>query len=109
MNYHSEETPRRMRNHQERVNKHHETSENLSLESFTTLLVMACHVDIAAAALALASKPSLQVDNVFFSRSSDKAGDYPTAQHTRKTKLPLLYILFGLAGTMGQGDFLMLP
>ena len=45
----------------------------------------------------------------FFYDSSDKAGDYPTVQHTRKTNLPLLYSLFGLAGTMGQGDFLMLP
>ena len=36
----------------------------------TTLLVMDCLVYIAAAAaLALASKPSHQVDNVFFLRS----------------------------------------
>ena len=41
-------------------------SSSLSLGSWTILLVMDCLVYItAAAALALASKPSLQVDNVF--------------------------------------------
>ena len=38
----------------------------------------------------------------FFDGSSDKPGPQPTVQHTMSTKLPLLYSVFGLAGTGGQ-------
>ena len=48
------------------IMKHKKVSRSLSLGSCTTLLDMDCLVYIAAAvALALASKPSLEVDNVF--------------------------------------------
>ena len=54
--------------------KHQKSSRSFSLGSCITLLVMDCLVYIAAvAALPLASKTSLQVDNVF-NGSSDKPG-----------------------------------
>ena len=56
---------------------------------------------IAAAARALALKQSLQVDIVFFNGSSDKPGQQPTVQHNLSTNLPMLYSVFGLAGTVG--------
>ena len=62
--------------------KHCKLSSSLSLGSCTTLLVLNCLIYIAAAAaLALALKPSLQVDNVFYA-PSDKPGPLPTVQHT---------------------------
>ena len=54
--------------------KDQKLSRSLSLGSCTTLLNMDCCVYIAAAAaLLLASKPSMQVDNVF-NGSSAKPG-----------------------------------
>ena len=68
---------------------------------------MDCLVYIAAsAALALVSKLSLQFDNVF-NGSSDKPEPYPIFKHTMATNFPLLYSLFGLAGPVDKGDFLM--
>ena len=43
----------------------------------------------------------------FFYGSGKKPGPYPTVKHTMSTNLPLLYSIFGLAVTGGQGRSLM--
>ena len=77
----------------------------LQTKSFVYIWCLSCPKLFVFSCSALCFKTIAPVV-YFFNGSSDKPWPQPTVQHTMSTKFPLLYSMFGLAGTGGQKNLL---